>query len=102
MLPSVDAPATVTDAVRLLEREGYDNQFDVTGPSTRCHGCDTTHGSAQLVVRRTFRFEGPTDPGDEAIVLGVECPACGTKGIVVSAYGPDADRELIELVKRLR
>jgi hypothetical protein len=34
-------------------------------------------------------------------VLGVECPACGTRGIVVSAYGPQADPELLALLDRL-
>jgi hypothetical protein len=42
-----------------------------------------------------------TDPADEAIVLGVECAACGVRGIVVSAYGPDADPQLIALLDRL-
>jgi len=98
----VDTPETVTDAVRLLENEG----FRIDGPfavgSEPCHSCGQVLESARLIVRRTFRFEGASDPGDEAIVLGVECPACGAKGIVVSAYGADADAALIALVSRLR
>jgi hypothetical protein len=48
-------------------------------------------------VRFVFRFEGVSDPGDEAIVLGVECPQCGDRGIIVSAFGVDADDQLREL-----
>ncbi|MGC1513560.1 MAG: hypothetical protein WA797_11660 [Acidimicrobiales bacterium] len=48
-----------------------------------------------------FRFEGDSDPGDEAIVLGIECPACNRRGIIVSAYGPDADPHLLALLDRL-
>ena len=44
-----------------------------------------------VVVDRFFRFEGPSDPADEAIVLGVHCSACGARGTIVSAFGPDAD-----------
>lgn len=66
-----------------------------------CNACSEKHAVQQLVIGQIFRFEGPTDPGDEAIVLGVSCPTCGAKGIVVSAYGPDADPELLALVRNL-
>jgi len=95
----MDAPETVTDAMRILEAEGYRSDFTVG--SAEAGLPQGPHATDQLVVRRTFRFEGDTDPGDEAIVLGVECPACGTRGIVVSAYGPQADPELLALLDRI-
>lgn len=98
----VDAADTVTDAVAQLEAAGYRGDFAFGAGAVRCHACDVAHAPAELVVRHTYRFEGETDPGDEAIVLGVECPVCGVRGIVVSAYGPDASPELIELVQHLR
>jgi hypothetical protein len=42
-----------------------------------------------------------TDPGDESIVLGLECPDCGALGVIVSAYGPDADQALLTVIERL-
>jgi hypothetical protein len=36
-----------------------------------------------------------------AVVLGVQCPVCSAKGMVVSAFGPDADDQLLALVERL-
>ena len=60
-----------------------------------------THPFETAVVDFTFRFEGPSDPGDQAIVLGVSCTAWGRKGIVVSAYGPDADPEEAALLVAL-
>jgi hypothetical protein len=50
---------------------------------------------------QTYRYEGNTDPGDESVVFGIVCPDCGAKGIVVSAYGPDADPEVFDLLTRL-
>ena len=52
-------------------------------------------------MQHTFRFEGDTDPGDEAIVLGVECPECGIRGIIVSSYGPEASPEFLALLDQL-
>ena len=94
-------PETVTDAVRILEEEGFAADFSVEESGVHCSVCDARHPPAELRILRRFRFEGPTDPGDSAIVLGVECPTCGAKGIVVSAYGPDADDELLALIERL-
>jgi hypothetical protein len=97
----VDTPETVTDAVRLLEREGFSADFTVDDSGVHCTVCDAQHAPAELRISRRFRFEGPTDPADEAIVLGVRCPTCGARGIVVSAYGPDADDQLLALIERL-
>jgi hypothetical protein len=92
---------TVTEAIALLEADGYRTDFSFTDGTIRCTACDVAHRPPQLLVRRTFRFEGDTDPGDEAIVLGIECPACGMRGVVVSAFGPDASPEFIELLTHL-
>jgi hypothetical protein len=98
----METPATVTEAITLLEAEGYRSDFSFTDGSVRCAACDVRHAPPQLLVRRTFRFEGETDPGDEMIVLGIECPACGVRGVVVSGYGRDASPEFVELLQQLK
>jgi hypothetical protein len=97
----VDAAETVTDAISQLEGLGYRSDFSFADGTVQCRACSGSHDPTRIVVRHTFRFEGDTDPGDEAIVLGVECPACGVKGIVVSAYGPDASPEFVALLQQL-
>ena len=57
--------------------------------------------SPSLQVTQTYRYEGNTDPRDESVVFGIVCPGCGARGIVVSAYGPDADPEIFDLLTRL-
>lgn len=94
-------PETVTEAVRTLEAEGYGGDLHVDAGSVQCRSCGRAHAAVDVVVRHVFRFEGPTDPGDEAIVLGVECPRCGYRATVVSAFGPDADQGLLDLVELL-
>jgi hypothetical protein len=98
----VDAPETVTDAVQLLAAQGYDGSFTVNGRAFRCDACRHHHAPSRLIIDRTFRFEGPSDPGDESIVLGVTCPDCGARGVIVSAYGPAAEPEYLALLEYLR
>ena len=97
----VETAESVTEAIVLLEADGYRSEFVAGNGTVTCHGCGRAHSPAQLVVRHTFRFEGDTDPGDEAIVLGVECPECGMRGIIVSSYGPEASPEFLALLDQL-
>jgi hypothetical protein len=95
------APDTVTDAVRLLDSLGFDSTVTIADRAVHCSSCGSVYSPDDIVVHHTVRFEGPSDPGDEAIVLGVELPSCGAKGVIVSAYGPDADPELLDVVTAL-
>jgi hypothetical protein len=99
----VPAPETVTDALAFLATEGYEDEFRLcAGGIARLHDdAGDAHPVDDAVVDHTFRFEGPSDPADEAIVLGVSCPQWGAKGVIVAAYGPDADPEEAALLRVL-
>jgi hypothetical protein len=94
-----DAPDTVTEAVELLQADGYTAEFTLSGLSNTCASCGDVHELTHGVIERQFRFEGVSDPGDEAIVLGVRCPMCDIRGVIVSAFGPDADPALADLLR---
>ena len=97
-----DAPDTVTEAVAALEAEGYTGPFLQTGGDLVCGTCGACNPLEPVIVDRFFRFEGPSDPADEAIVLGVHCAVCGARGTLVSAFGPDADPDEFEHLARIR
>ena len=86
---------TVTDALRELAGDGYVHDFAVHDGHVHCPECSHSHPAADAIVDRVYRFEGPSDPADEAIVLGVRCRSCGALGTVVSAFGPDADPDTL-------
>ena len=87
-------PNTVSEAVNLLVADGYSDDLGSRGSETK-DGHDHSHEPASLVIERLYRFEGDSNPADEAIVLGVYCDGCDIRGVVVSAYGPDADPALL-------
>ena len=95
------APDTVTEAVELLRGLGYIEDYEVCADGVSCATASGLHPLDSATVDHTFRFEGDTDPGDEAIVLGLSCPQWGTKGIVVSAYGAEADAGTAKLLRHL-
>lgn len=61
-----------------------------------CHGDKFDINDFEIV--EVFRFEGNTDPSDEAIVYAIESVK-GTKGILVSGYGISAEGMSAEMAK---
>lgn len=96
------SPATVTDAIEELHTEGYLADFSVAeGGMLRCGQCGSLHDPAEAVVDRIARFEGDTDPADEAIVFALTCSDCGLRGTLVSAYGASVDNDEATVVTGL-
>jgi hypothetical protein len=96
-----EVPDTVTEAVALLEADGYTANFFPRSHALHCTACGADPDPSGSIVDRIFRFEGPSNPDDEAIVLAVRCPICGARGVVVSAYGPSADPDDVEVLLSL-
>jgi hypothetical protein len=95
-------PDTVTDALAQLHEEGYTADFELTDGRLCTSGEGALCTAADAVVERLFRFEGPSDPGDEMIVFGLRDPGSGVRGTLASAYGPAADPELREHLAGMR
>jgi hypothetical protein len=78
----------VLDTVRDLSARGYEGQFQVTGRAVRCQHCGRLTGPEDLEVDEVHRFEGESNPDDEAVVVALHCRACGWRGTLVTGYGP--------------
>lgn len=91
-----DEPRSVLDAVRLLESEGFSASFSLTADGLKCGDCARVETVDRAEVVRVYRFEGPSDPDEEAVVYGIRCPACDSLGTLVSSFGPSADPELTD------
>ena len=92
----MDAPETVVDAVRLLKEQGYDIEFQLVDGHLECDADDRRCPTGDAVVEQLFRFEGPSDPGDEMVVLGLRDPGTGRRGVLASGFGPAADPEVLD------
>ena len=89
-----EVPNTVTDAVEMLRARGYVAEFELVGAHLTSTGGDASCSVAEAVVEHLYRFEGPSDPGDEMIVFGLLDPATGVRGTLATAFGLAADPEL--------
>lgn len=93
---------TVLEAVTRLRRSGYGVDFTATPDGlVRCGACGTDHDPEGMDIDETVRYEGVSDPADEAIVLAVRC-TCGRRGTYVAGYGPNASAADAAVLVRLR
>jgi hypothetical protein len=86
----------VVDAEAVLREEGYDVEFQLDGGHLRWEGGQHSCPSGDVIVERLYRFEGPSDPGDEMVVFGLRDPATGQRGYLSSGFGPAADPEVMD------
>lgn len=101
-LPSVDGEETVSEVLKFYEKKGYEGSFSVRPDGmVRCHTCREEEPSDQAPLRALHRFEGTSDPDDEAVVAALECPACGVWGTLTLAYGPEASADDMRVLQHL-
>ena len=91
-----EAPNTVTDAIEMLRARGYVAEFELVGEHLTSTQGDASCNVAEAIVEHLYRFEGPSDPGDEMVVFGLRFPARDARGTLVSAFGIAADPEVMQ------
>jgi len=83
---------TVTEALADLKRRGFTHDFNLRVGQFQWQALAATYAPSQLHIMETYRFEGDSDPADEAIVYAISADD-GVHGSFVSAYGPYANSE---------
>ncbi len=89
---------TVSEAVNGLKKRGFTADFNILENSLV--GPDCKFEADEFVIVEIHRFEGDTDPSDEAVVYAIESKN-GVKGVLVNGYGISAETMGAELVKKL-
>src|ERR1700744_3133146 len=90
--------ATVTEAVEQLKNQGYTLEFSLK--DNHCVAGDQQYPADEFEITDLYRYEGASDPADEATVYAL-ASASGVKGVFVSGYGISADEASEETLKQL-
>ena len=101
-MAATDYPDTVTDAIELLRGQGYTADFALVDGVLTAAREQASCAVTEAEVERVFRFEGPSDPGDEMVVFAVRDPKSGTRGTLAAAFGHSADPARVEHLTNLR
>ena len=90
---------TVTNAINTLRKQGFTVDFSIEGDHL-VHGKGKIHLNDFSIVD-VYRYEGNTDPADEAAVYAIESKD-GVKGILVAGYGSSSDELPAEMAEKLK
>ena len=101
MTDAVPSGLTVFEAIDRLRVDGYTADYSVSDNGLRCNTCGRVHAVDDVDITAALRVEGASDPADEALVVGLECRGCKTRGVLVAGYGPTADPVEAAVVSRL-
>jgi hypothetical protein len=92
---------TLREAMERLHACGYDHDFTVEPAGLRDRETGRVFAPEDMLIDEVVRFEGITDPGDEAILLGLRHAGGIVRGTLATAYGPPAEPEEAEILQRL-
>lgn len=91
---------TLTEAMRRLRTMGYVHDlWAAPGGQLRCGACGSISDPEGVAIAETVRFEGDSNPDDEAILLAIVCPG-GCLGQFSAGFGPSAAALDAEVLRR--
>jgi hypothetical protein len=89
---------TVSNAIAALRQQGFTIDFNLDGDYLLCD-TDKIHVNDFSIVD-IYRYEGNSDPSDEAAVYAIESTS-GLKGVLVTSYGPYSDALSTGMLEKL-
>ena len=94
--------ATVTEVITKLRKDGYVEDFNLQQNCLQCRDAHYSVFHDEFVIDKVYRFEGESDPGDEATVYAISCPKYGIKGVLVNGAGIYTDAMTDEMLDSLK
>lgn len=91
---------TVSQAVNGLKERGYVTDFNIEYDCIVCREIPLRLKPDEFEISEVYRYEGLSDPADEAVVYAIESRH-GQKGVLVNGFGISADVVSDELVSKL-
>ena len=93
---------TVSEVLNNLKSKGYTVDFNLDDNCLVCHSNSLKIHPEDFVVDKHYRFEGMSDPADEAIVYAISSTKHNIKGTLVDGYGISSDKLTNDMIKALK
>lgn len=90
---------TVSEAINDLKRRGYTEDFNLMENCLECNS--QKFYPDDFKITEVYRFEGNTDPADEAVVYAIEGKN-GIKGSMVNGYGYSSEPMSDAIIQKLK
>jgi hypothetical protein len=91
---------TLSEATNKAAEKGFTETFKVVGKGLTTEKEEKFYSPEDVRIDNFFRFEGYSDPNDNAILYLIETND-GLKGTLIDAYGSYADAKLSKFVREV-
>ena len=93
--------STLTERVNKAIRDGYTDNMRVTRQGLYSCAHNKTYLPSEVQIVDFCRFEGESDPADNAILYVIETND-GDKGTLIDAFGPYADEIVSRFISNVK
>jgi sterol desaturase/sphingolipid hydroxylase (fatty acid hydroxylase superfamily) len=93
---------TLSQTLARLKKEGYTEDFNLHGAYLAGQRSAILLAPEEFVVDQHFRFEGPTDPADEAVLYAISSARFNLKGTLVNGYVVSSDEADDQILRTIR
>ncbi|WP_375323683.1 phosphoribosylpyrophosphate synthetase [Flagellimonas sp. GZD32] len=91
--------STLSEAVNTLTSEGYKEDFEARDNSIIALYSKKEFQPGELNIVANYRFDGNTNPSDDATVFAIEA-SDGTKGTLVMSYSAEHAQN-VDLIRQI-
>ena len=99
---NIDRMTTLSEVMRTLSERGIQREFRMNEKcEMKFENSEKVYQPAELVILKTYRFEGDSNPDDNAVLYVVKDGA-GNRGMIIDSYGADSNYPGEEFDKFLR
>jgi hypothetical protein len=85
--------ATVVEALEILKKLGFETDFNILSNQI-------IKNPSHFKIHHIYRYEGDSNPDDEATVYGLES-LNGEKGVYVAGYSANSENDAAEVLQKI-
>ena len=101
LLDEKEQMKTLSSCVNSLQILGYDTQFKANEKGLQSIKTKKIFLPHEVQITHYYRFEGESDPSDNAIAYAIETND-GEKGTLVDAFGPYSDTAITKFIQQVK
>ncbi len=97
----MDNYETLSEALDGLKKHGFTTDFNLAFNQLKCSASGQCFSPSEFEIVAHYRFEGNTDPADEAVLYAISAKNGSVKGSLVNAYGAYGETISDEMIMKL-
>jgi len=88
---NIDRMVTLSQVMEKLRQKGIDKELRMNDQGEmRFENSEKKYEPSELVILKTYRFEGDSNPDDNAVLYVVK-DNLGNQGMIIDSYGADSN-----------